>query len=453
MVRIGTRGGEVQQRKGQEARLGSSVRGRHLVDARWPVLTILILLLVSSAAAAQSGQSIGVTPPEHEIEHAIQGESYRRQVTVQNEFDSNTTISLATSGEVGDWTTTQPSSGFLVPPRTHASIDLTIAVPSDAVNGTYTGKLHITAEPKSQPDGSGAAIRYSVAVLLEVQVGGDPVHKVTFVGGGASDVEAGSTPVVETMVANQGNVRERVEVCASVVPFEGGAPVAQARRTVTVLPGERATISFSFDDALPLGQYVARVVPGCEGGEALELGDDASFKVVPPGTLGKDGLLRFLDHPPRAEVGRPVEIAGVFDNVGKVDVSRAVFTCRVYLDDALVHVIETEPRVVRQGDQAGLRGFFTPEEPGRYLLRGTVTYDGYETEERESFLIVQGETAAPGAADLLRDLAPYLIILGIVGGVGVHLWRRRRDDETSDPHEADGDEEELAWADVELLDR
>lgn len=420
-------------------------------------LFLLAALLPAAPASAQDGESLGVTPPSHLVEEAIDGESYRRQVSIQNEFDSTTTVTLDTSGEVGAWTTTEPASGFEVPPRTHEAVDLTIRVPEDAVNGTYEGKLHITAEAKDSPDGSGASIRYSVAVLLTVQVGGDPVRDLSFSGGGASDVEEGSPPDVEATVTNGGNVRDTAEACALVYRLHGDEPVAELQAETRVLPGEQATLDFPFEQPLPQGQYRAEIVPGCETSEdPVDLRGEETFKVVPPGTLGKDATLRYLEHAPEAEAGKPIEVQAVFENVGETDIARATGTIEVYQGDELVEVLEAEPRVVAQGEEIGLTAYFTPEEPGRYTLHGVVTYDGFETEPRESFLTVQGAEAAGGSGLSLTEMAPLVGGLMLVGLVAWFLWGRRGSGEGDpDAGSAAGasDPEALETADVEVLDR
>lgn len=432
---------------------------RTAARATGPAAILAALLLAAAIlplapAAAQDDESLGVTPPSHLIEEAIDGESYRRQVSIQNEFDSPTVVTLNTSGEVGAWTTTDPTSGFEVPPRTHEAVDLTIHVPEDAVNGTYQGKLHVTAEAKDSPDGSGASIRYSVAVLLTVQVGGDPVHDLRFSGGGASDVEEGSPPDVSTTVTNRGNVRDTAEACAVVHPFDGGEQLAQARAETRVLPGEQTTLDFDFEEALPQGQYRAVIVPGCEdAGEPVDLDDEGTFKVVPVGTLGKDGMLRYLEHAPEAKTGQPLEVQAVFDNVGETDIARATATVEVYRDGELVDVLTVEPRVVPYGEEVRLTGYFTPEEPGRYTLHGVVTYDGFETEPRESFLTVQGE----GIGDSGWFSQPLVLLVGgllLAGLVTWLVWRKRGGDEAETGSGSSAvDAEALETADVEALDR
>lgn len=390
---------------------------------------LLALLLAGLAAvpgplgAAQAQESLGVTPPEHEVEDAQRGQAYERRVTIQNQFDSPTLVTLEPLGEVGNWTSTEPASGFEIPPRSDASLRLAIRVPGDAANGLHTGFLRIVAEPKAQPSGSGFALRYAVAVVLNVTVGGEAVVRLRWVAVEAANVEVGSAPDVVVRVANEGNVRTAARGEAEVLDASG-RPLATplvATFAEEVIPGETRGIRVPFERGLPLGSYVARV--RAVAPEAF-VGEDP-FTVCAPGCVGKEGILRFLEHEPRAEAGLPVKVTAVFENVGTVPIGRAKFTGEVYLEDTLVAVLTSDELVVPVGARANLSSFFTPTQPGTHRIVGKVTYDGFETPPNESILAVSGGAGLGGLGFALPPWAPYAG-LALAALLLVALGRRRR---------------------------
>ncbi len=396
--------------------------------SRTTALLVLLLLVVPAVPViAQADQGLGVTPAEVEIATGQPGEAYRAIVEIQNEFDSETRIELKPTGEVGAWTTTDHADSFTIPARTHERVELTIRIPSGAVNGSYQGQLQVTADPKEQPSGSGASIQYAVAVLLNVTIGGQPVRDLVWGEATAEDVEIGSSPQVSARVLNSGNVRDTARAQATITPLNGSTELATATGELRLDPGQEGMLDFPFDHALPEGQYQVHLE---EDGGDFEA--TLSFKVVPPGVLGKDGTLRFISHEPWVAVDRPVEIAGVFENTGTSRIARATFTARILLDGELVGALESQPRVLEAGHLVNLTDVFTPDQPGTYHIEGTVTYDGFQTDQKTSILNVQGD--APGDAGLVRGIAAYLL-MGLLALAGlVYLIARLR------PHD-DGDGE------------
>lgn len=386
------------------------------------LLVAALAVLPMAASVSAQDESIGVTPAEISIVDAQPGETYLKQITIQNEFDTTTRITLDPMGEVGDWTRTEPVGPFEIPARTHRTIDAYITVPSDAFVGQHEGFLRVIAEAKEEPDESGYGIRWSVAVTLNVTVGGDPIVDLRFVDPQARDVEIGTSPKVSVGVVNEGNTQTTATAKAEILPLEGDEVLATASASVTTIPGEQARIAFPFESALPEGQYRARITSQPDA--VFE--ETVPFKVVPPGMLGKDGRIRYLDHDPRADVGETVKVVALFENTGNTTISRAKLSLEAWLDGDLVEVLGSEGLVAPAGQTTNLTVYFTPEDPGRYRLVGVVNYDGFETPDNEGVLTVGGAAAAGQVPGLLG------VVLLVVAGVGTGafwLWRRDRDED------------------------
>lgn len=377
-----------------------------------------------SPAGAQQPSSLGVTPPQVEVRDAQRGEVYRQAVTVQNQFDSPTTVTYTPAGEVGGWTTATPASGFVVPARSSQAIDVAVRIPADAANGLHTGHLQLVAEPKQQPNGSGFALRYAVAVVLNITVGGVQNVRLVWEDAKAEDVEVGSPAQVSVRVANAGNVRTVARATAQLLDPSGQASGAPAAASAEVVPGEALDIPFLFPSALArLGSHQVRVTSDPPGAFEKVVG----FDVKDVGALGKDGLLRFLEHEPWVDAGLPVKVTAVFENVGTTAIGRAKFSAEVTLDGKLVGVLASEELRAAPGQVLNLSAFFTPALPGTYRVVGKVTYDGIESPPNESQVNVRG--AGTGAAGPSLGGPPLWllgVLLAVVLAVGVAVAVRAR---------------------------
>lgn len=387
-------------------------------------LALALLAPALPLAQAQEGQSLGITPPNVEVAGAQRGQSYQRTVTVQNQFDTPTVLTVEPLGAAGAWTASVPGTGHEVPPRTSQPLTLTIAVPADAANGVHTGFLRIVAEPKGQPDGSGFALRYAVAVVLNITVGGEAIVNLRGVDARAEDVEAGHPPVVAATMENLGNVRAAARATAEVLDAATRASVPGALGTgevPDVRPGQQVEVPLAFPAALPPGTYLARVrSPDDAGFERV-----VEFKVVPPGSLGKKGELRALEHEPWVQAGHPVKVVCRFANTGPAAIAGARCSGEVLLDGRLVGVFESPALVVAPGAIANLTAYATPDRAGTYTLVAKVTYDGFESRPNESLLNVQGGAASPGGG----GFDPFLLGLALIGiavVAAVAALRRRR---------------------------
>lgn len=387
------------------------------------MLVALPLAIAAAPAVAQDG-SLGITPAEVRVANAQEGERYERQVTVQNVMDTPTIFTLSLRGDVQPWTTVTPTHQLEVPAQTNAQIRLTFDVPTDTYVGTHTGFLTVQADPGEQPQGSGLSTAWAVTVLLNITVGGDPFEQLTWSEATAEDVEIGTPPSAFVRVVNSGNVVTLAQARAQVLAFHDDTVLAETQAQSTVIPGRQERLDFPFEQPLPEGQYRMRFIS--ETSTAYETIEE--FKVVPPGALGKEGILRFIEHEPWVAAGEPVRLTAVFDNAGTVTIARAAFVAEVYRGDRLVGVVESPSLVVPAGVTQELSAFYTPQEPGQHTIIGRVNYDGFETQPSESILNV--ERAGPLSPDAM---VPWLILAGVViTGVGWAIWQRGRNPRRGD---------------------
>lgn len=389
-----------------------------------PIATALLLTGILSLGlvpvAGQNGiDAFGVSPGSVTIPDAVAGETYLRNVELQNNLDSETQVQIDKTGTVGQWTSLQVPDQVTVPAYSHLAVPLEIQVPTGTPDGTYSGQLHLTALAAPMEDGSGFAIQHSVAVPITVHVGTDHIVSIQYLLIEAQDIELGDTPRVQVEIVNAGNVRTTAVTHSAILRAQDDEEVARGVNTTTLDPGEQKTLQMEYDDATPpLGTYKATAGPTTDPRHL-----QADFKVVPPGTLGKDLLVRELLHPPRVAAGETVRIEAPVVNTGQASIGQARLIGEVYHNDRLVGTFESPTRNLAMGEELRLVAYYTPEQTGRHILEATVVYDGFETPPVQSLMNV--ETA--GGYNLWLILAPLVSFVLFVLVFILLSGRRRRD--------------------------
>lgn len=381
--------------------------------ARLVALALLIPLLLPVASAAQS---LGVTPAEIEVSGAQRGQTYVREVTLQNQFDTPSTFTVEREGETGAWARIEPSEEIVVPPRSDHPVLIVLDVPADAANGAHEGAIRFVGAAKERPEGSGFALRYAVAVPLHVELGGPQRLLLRYVEARASDVEVGTPARVLVSVLNEGNVRAEARASGQVLDF-AGTEVARATNATQLRPGERVEIEILLPATLPEGTYRVLALP--EGAAALA---ETSFKVVPVGTLGKEGVLRYLRHEPSVQGGLPVRVTGVFENTGAAAIARARLVGEVWQGDRLVAVFTSDELATASGETTELVAYFTSPVSGELRLVAHVVYDGFRSPPNEGILVA-GELREGSKAPWILGGAIGLVV---VASAAVVLARRSR---------------------------
>lgn len=388
-------------------------------------------LLPALPGAPAAGSGFGVSPVDLAFDGLLRGESYARELRLQNNFAEDLVVVATPRGDVATWTTTSPASPFTVPAGEAKIVTVTLTVPEDAANGDYAGGLRLQAASGRAPEGSGSAVNMELVPTIHASVGGD--QRVAFSLEGARALDSEESKPVRFMVdiINLGNVRGAPDVVVVAVDADGKEALRATVASATVPAGGHATQALQTPGGLPVGEYVARVALA-SGGPARE---GLAFKVVPAGNLalsdGKAGEIAAIDVDDGARAGLPVKIAAVFRNTGAKDVLAAKATYEILRDGTRVAVLTSDPLVVPAGRDGALEAYWTPTAPGTYTIHATVAYDGLKTAAKTATLPVAGDGAggdAAGAAEGASPAAktPALGALGIGAGAAAAAFARRQ---------------------------
>gem|GEM_PF-4804547 len=173
--------------------------------------------------------------------------------------------------------------------------------------------------------------------------------------------------------------------------------------------GQTSPPADAVDDTVAEGNETS--VPEMDGGRAsspVALQNNSGFS---------NGNLTCLACGGEAVVGNVLRIAGVFRNPGVI-ATNATLVGNVFRNNALVGVIDGEEQVVMGGSSENLSMNFTPQEPGRYLVRAHVVYGGRMTPISEVSFQVKEKGTVP-------FLFPFVGAVLLVGVYAVVRWQRR----------------------------
>ena len=211
------------------------------------------------------------------IDHLAQGETIHRRIEVSSGLDHAERLSLYAAGaaigggrfrffprrsqdELSTWITVVPHHVLLLP-HGHATAEMTIAVPADAVDGERYAVIWAESPPSPARDGDVAAInRVGIRVYLSVGHGAVPPTDFRIDSLTALRDDDGH-PVVLATVSNTGwravDLTGRLDLTDGPGGISAGPYPIQPGRTIGI--GQRAGVRFLLDSNVPDGPWKADV--------------------------------------------------------------------------------------------------------------------------------------------------------------------------------------------------
>jgi hypothetical protein len=347
---------------------------------------VLLALVIFGSAGAQG---IGVAPAMIELDDALRGGEYTSLVTVFNREESDLVAEVTGAGEAGQWASLHPLDdetvtldSVAVPANSQTRVLLRITVPPDAPNGPHEGSINLqTIPPESEGDGSGAGVAVGVSVALKVDVTGTQNLAGEILDMSTDDVEVGYPLRIRATFHNTGNVKAQPDIRLQVKDSLGAVVAEAGYANTTVDPAQTQAIQSEWDTTgAQTGDYVAGVSVFL-GDEAIDA-RDLPFKILPPGTLTRQGDLESLTLENEPYANGVAKIVATFRNTGQID-TRATFLGEVYHNSALIDTVSSQELLVEPRQSIALDAFADVGEPGTYTVKGKVNYEGKETEVKE----------------------------------------------------------------------
>ncbi len=378
------------------------------------IIAITALLILCSAAGADIG--LGIAPASMTISDALKGGSYERTITVFNTGDEAGTFMLTAEGECNEWISfyaecepTTPLAEVTIPAGGKAKILLRFDIPGDIANAGYAGTIYAQTIPKEKTGAEGAAaqavIRIPSKIIIEVT--GTQILKGTVKSITTSNTEIGHPLKIKVFFQNEGNVVTKPKIAVamtrdselvdSFVHDETGVK-HDCEDTITVI---RNTTGQG------VGDYTADVEISL-GGEVIGT-KSLPFKILPFGTLTRQGELTSLVTEGDPLVGRMIKILADFKNTGKID-SRAAFKGELYRDGEFVDIIKSDEMLVGVGETSRLTSYYKIPSSGGYVVKGCALYEGKETDIMEASFDV-GLTKSGGLSGIPAFSGSGLVLI------------------------------------------
>ena len=390
-----------------------------------------LLMLLFPMPVLARGVALG--PPTLEIKDALRGGQYNTAVTIFNPGADGDTYQLGAEGQAGswltfyDWDTKEPvESSLAVPGQSNKTILIKVAVPSDAANGSYSATIYAETFPVGNISGIGVSAVMRSTAALSIGVTGNEILDGLVGIISIRPTEVGIPLRIEVGFTNRGNVTARPKIDCQI--NQGDTKVANFSYTDTVInPGSQGTIPVEWETtASQAGDYVAHLTVSL--GDRVLTTQDLSFKILPAGSLTIAGEFKQLMLQGKPALDEAVTIQAVFANMGLRDI-KAILTGEVYQDGSMAGTFEGGELVIRAGSQNTLTASFTPGQPGNYVVKGQVIYEGKKTDIKSLSFAIGGSVVEVGNQP--GSLLPLLIV--IMAGIIVIMltvmilhWRKSK---------------------------
>ncbi|CAD6491525.1 MAG: hypothetical protein ANIMEMIM_00155 [Candidatus Argoarchaeum ethanivorans] len=380
------------------------------------VVIIIAFLILIFCPTANASIGLGISPASITISDAFKGGTYERTITVFNSGDEDGTFAFSGEGECAGWISfyteddlTIPVTKIAIPAKDKTKVVVKFDIPKNIANADYTTTVYTHSIPKEEASEGGAVAHAVVRIPLEVliQVTGTQILKGTVKSITTTDIEIDYPLKIKVEFKNEGNVVAKPKIAVAItksgelvdsfVHDEAGIkPDCEDMVTVLWNTTEQGTGDYTTDVAVSLG-------------EELLTTKSLPFKILPFGTLTRQGELTSLVTEGEPMISRVIKIFADFENTGKID-SRATFKGEVYRDGEFVDVIESDEMIVEVGETSRLTAYYKILSSGRYVVKGCVLYEGKETGTEEILFDVASTNSKSGTFDIPGFSGSILII-------------------------------------------
>jgi len=400
------------------------------------MVTAFLIMSLCSTASASIG--IGISPASITVSDAFKGGTYERTVTVFNTGDETGTFELTAEGECTGWISfykeaDTPITEVAIPGKDKAKVLVKFCIPPEIANANYTSTIYAQSAPVEREPTEGAVAHAVIRIPSEVliQVTGTQILKGTVKSITTADTEIDYPLKIKVEFQNEGNVIAKPKIAVGITK-NGELVDSFVHDETGIKPDSTDTITVLWNTTgRATGDYAANVTVSLD--EELLSAKDLPFKVLPFGTLTRQGVLHSLTIEGEPMVNIVIKPVATFENTGEID-TMAKFKGELYREGNLLEVLESEEMFVEVGETGTLADYYKITESGSYTIKGRVFYAGKETGEKEvSFDVPDVETgtetnqsgssnSTPGFESVSALIATALAVLFLFD----HKIRRRR---------------------------
>ena len=349
-------------------------------------VSIILVAFMILCPAASSTIGLGISPASIVVSDAFKGGTYERTITVSNTGDETGNFTLTAEGECTDWISfykeDTPITEITIPGKGKIKVLVKFDIPQEIPNDDYTSTIYVQSVPGEMSPGEGAVAHAIVRIPSKVliQITGTQILKGTVKSITTTDTEIDYPLKIKVLFQNEGNVIAKPKIAVAIT--KNGEFVDKFVHDETgIKPDYEDTITVLWNTTgKQIGDYTADVEVSL-GGEVLA-NKSLPFKILPFGTLTRQGELTSITTEGEPMINRVIKILADFENTGKID-NRATFKGEVYRDGEFVDVIESDEMLVEIGETGRLTSYYKILSSGKYEVKGCVLYEGKETDTKE----------------------------------------------------------------------
>lgn len=351
------------------------------------IIAITALLILCSTAGADIG--LGMAPASMTISDALKGGSYERTITVFNTGDEAGTFMLIVEGECSEWISfyaeddmTTPLTEVAIPAGGKAKIRVIFDIPEDIANADYTSTIYAQSIPKESSGTEGAAAQAVIRIpsKITIDVTGTQILKGTVKSITTTDTEIDYPLKIKVEFKNEGNVIAKPKIAVTITK-DGELVDSFVHDETGIKVDSGDTIKVLWNTTgQEIGDYTADVEVSL--GDEVLANKNLPFKILPFGTLTRQGELTSLTTEGEPMINRVIKVLAEFENTGKID-SRTTFKGEIYCDGEFVDVIESNEMLVEVDETGRLTSYYKIMSSGKYEVKGCVLYEGKETGTKE----------------------------------------------------------------------
>jgi hypothetical protein len=347
---------------------------------------ILIFLIGIILLNNVNGANIGISPARLYFEEVLRGGYSEKIVTITVDSEEPIEVSIKPRGDIENWLNFSEEV-FNVSKDNPYQLSLSVTPPLDIPNGNYTGFIKFSTSALGRPIEKHATglIRTTLDLYLEVEITDIEVRKCRVSNFKVQSVEKGDPIIFLMNIENQGNIRmkprinidiwdqEQISVVKSIEYSEQEVIPTKKQETMITVPS----------NDLEIGQYWAEITSfDCGGSQTL------TFDVLEIGALKAEGILSDIITETWMDVDETTDIKVLFKNTGEKAVN-AMFRGKINRGEDIIDILESERTLVLIDESKDFIFYFTPREPGKYIVSGRVFYDSKRTYEKSSIINVR----------------------------------------------------------------
>ena len=349
---------------------------------------IVAFIAMSLCPAVSAAVGLGLSPASITVSDAFKGGTYERTFAVFNTGNDTGSFGLTAEGECAGWISfyeedepDTPVTEITIPGKDKARIIVKFDIPTDIANADYTSTIYAQSIPeKAEAEGAVAHAVIRIPSEILIQVTGTQILKGTVKSITTADTEIDYPLKIKVGFQNEGNVIAKPRIAVSITK-NGELVDSFVHDETGIKPDKKDTITVLWNTTgRETGDYVANVDVSL--GEEVLATKELPFKVLPFGTLTRQGVLHSLTIEGEPLVNRVIKIVANFENTGEID-TMAKFKGEIYHEGNLLDVMESDEMFVEVGETDKLADHYKITESGSYSIKGHVFYSGKETEEKE----------------------------------------------------------------------